>query len=113
MYLKPNSSILKQKNLLQTSPLKNCSHVLRHWEIVLPQSNSQRAEYNRQQENLELWASPLELQKSKAYTKAGTNKTLACVFEDMGEDLSLIRFGLTDFPRHVIIIDKSSPSKKQ
>lgn len=51
------------------------------------------------------------MQKSKAYTKAGTNKTLACVFEDMGEDLSLIRFGLTDFPRHVIIIKKSSSKK--
>lgn len=111
MYLKPNSSILRQEKLPQTSPLKNCSHVLRHWEIVLPQSNSQRAEYNRQQENLGLWDCPREFQKSKAYTKAGTNKTLVCVFEDMGEDLSLIRFGLTDFPRHVIIIEKS-PSKK-
>lgn len=94
MYLKPNSS-LSQKKLPQTSPLKNCSHVLRHWEIVLPQSASQRTEHNRQQENLELGDCPRELQKSKEFTKAGTNKTLVCVFEDMGKGLSLTRFGLT------------------
>lgn len=54
MYLKPNSSILRYKKLPQTISLKNCSHVSGHCEIVLPQSNSQRAEYNRQQENFDL-----------------------------------------------------------
>lgn len=108
MYLKPNSSILRQKKLPRTSPLKNCSNVLKHWEIVLPQSAGQRTKHNRQQENLEV----RELQKSKEFTKAGTNKTLASVFEDMGKDLSLTRFGLKDFSRHVIIIKKSSTGKK-
>lgn len=112
MYLNPNSSILRQKKLRQTSLLKNRSHVLRHREIVLPQNASQRTEHNRQQESVKLWDCPRELQKSKEYTKAGTNKTLACIFEDMGKDLSLTRFGLTDFSRHVIIIKKSSPGKK-
>lgn len=106
MYLKPNSSILRQKKLPRTSPLKNCSNVLKHWEIVLPQSAGQRTKHNREQENLEA----RELQKSKEFT--GTNKTLASVFEDMGKDLSLTRFGLKDFPRHVIIIKKSSTGKK-
>ena len=51
-------------------------------------------------------------QKSKACTNTGTDKTLACVFEDMGVDLGLTKFGLTDFPRHVFITEKFCPGKK-
>lgn len=97
MYLKPNSSILRKKKLPQTSLLKNCSHVLRCWEIVLHQSDSQRTKHNRQQKNFELWDCPRELQKCKEYTKTGTNKKLVCVFEDMGEDLSY-QIWITRFP---------------
>lgn len=63
----------------------------------MPQSDSQRTKYNRWQENFELWDCPRELQKTEEYTKTGTNKTLACVFEDMREDLSY-QIWITRFP---------------
>lgn len=49
--------------------------------------------------------------ESKACTNTGTNKTLACVFKDMGAVLGLTRFGLTGFPRHVFITEKLFPGK--
>lgn len=50
--------------------------------------------------------------KSNACTNTATNKTLACGFEDMGVDFGLTRFGLTDLPRHVFIIEKFCSGKK-
>lgn len=55
---------------------------------------------------------PGSWKSKRASTNAGTDKTLACVFTDMGADLGLMRFGLTDFPRHVFIIEKFCPGKK-